>query len=511
MSMLENGFISPYIQFIFDADNARITIDSEPPTFFMAMDQVRTVDKACTFKLTLMYPVGNFGESSATILHSILLGAKGKRVEYRYGYIKPGGIPVFQNATYTGIFTTYDETLNDGYLTYVISGISKASETSSNIVKVSNLINGLKGATGNSNAWFKPSMLIDYLTSATGHYMFNVSIAELCSSTKRFFDDYSLQIDRYDTAVHIDSYNVPDGSLIDVLRGHAEPDGSLSSNGIASYGYVDASSLAESNGELTHSQIQQYNNAYDTLVSHGDSMNPIIQNVGNVLSKYISKYTCFFDSVVTDGKKGGTFYYAPVKGRETSSVFTYNYGNKFIDSDVLSINASYDCAPALALVGSTKEISSGIDLEGNNVGSNFNSSQIGGFSKSKYNSLSGFESEQTLTNDRISRVLNFPINISMTIMGQTENINRLLDRITLNVFVNGVQHPVLTGKYIITGIEDKINATEGFITSFELTKYTGNEEVAHDKFDNFVSNSSDTVKAVQDNCKDDYLMRQGMN
>lgn len=510
--MLENGFISPYIQFIFDADNARITIDSEPPTFFMAMDQVRTVDKACTFKLTLMYPVGNLGESSATVLHSILLGAKGKRVEYRYGYIKPGGIPVFQNVTYTGIFTTYDETLNDGYLTYVISGISKASETSSNIVKVSNLINGLKAASGcDPNVAYKPSTLIKYLATATGRYMFNVSIAELCNSTKKFFDDYNLVIDEMDASVKLNSYNVSDGSLIDVLRGHSEPDGSLSSNGIASYGYEDASRLAESNGELTHSQIQQYNNAYDTLVAHGDSMNPIIQNVSSVLSKYIGKYTCFFDSVIDGGKKGGTFYYASIKGRDTASVYTYNYGNNFIDSDVLSINASYDCAPALALIGSTKEIASGIDIEGNNVGSNFNSSQISGFSKSKYNSLSGFESEQTLTNDRMSRVLNFPINISMTIMGQTENLNRLLDRITLNVFVNGVQHPVLTGKYIITGIEDKINASEGFITTFELTKYTGNEEVAHDRFDNFLSNSSDTVKSVQNNCKDDYLMRQGMN
>ena len=125
--------------------------------------------------------------------------------------------------------------------------------------------------------------------------------------------------------------------------------------------------------------------------------------------------------------------------------------------------------------------------------------------------MQSFESEQILTADRLSKALNFPIDISITIMGQIKNLNKLLDRIQLYVWVNGVEHTVLSGTYIITAIEDKINASDGFTTSFELTKYTGNEEVAHDRFDNFLINSSDTVKGVQENCKDDYLKKSGMN
>ena len=56
----------------------------------------------------------------------------------------------------------------------------------------------------------------------------------------------------------------------------------------------------------------------------------------------------------------------------------------------------------------------------------------------------------------------------MTVVGQTD-CNQLMDKITVNVFVNGLEHLGLSGQYVIMGIEDDLSDS-GFTTKFDLTK-----------------------------------------
>ena len=153
----------------------------------------------------------------------------------------------------------------------------------------------------------------------------------------------------------------------------------------------------------------------------------------------------------------------------------------------------------MATRNSSNSASCSIDMNGNLIGSNYNEAKVSDFTKNTYNTLSGFDESSWVTLSMLSDSLNFSYSATMTVIGQTE-CNHLLDRITVNVFINGVPHIGLTGDYIILGITEDLSDS-GFTTTFELQRAVETEPLEND----FVSTPLEGTAAKDaKNLKDDY-------
>ena len=122
----------------------------------------------------------------------------------------------------------------------------------------------------------------------------------------------------------------------------------------------------------------------------------------------------------------------------------------------------------MANKNSANSTSCSIDVNGNLIGSNYNEAKASDFTRNTYNTLSGFDESSWMTIGMLADTLNFSYSATMTVVGQIE-CNKLLDKITVNVFVNGVPHVGLTGDYIIMGITEDLSDS-GFTTTFELQR-----------------------------------------
>lgn len=447
-SILNNGVVTPIIHFQFADGNY---IDTYPtPRYFLSFSQKRSVKKACSFSLTLTYPPGNFGESEAILMHQLLLSNANQRVLYRYGYSVPGGSPKWQNQEYVGIFTKYLETINDGYLQYTITGIAQAIECTSPEAKIHDYISNLIEQQGKK----QPSAILKDMVSGNGFED---------DTIKNFFTNYNTQIDESDEQIDVKSFqSVPQQNctIHDVIFGKNNTDGSSYVGGIVNYGIKSISA-----GEAYQSGIisaSQYN-AWQTLVNHG------LSGQAAAFAPPKQRFMSFFDNVSTGGK-AGTFYYVPETGNQTGSIFTYNFGNDFIDSDVLGFHVDADWTAALGNAGSLGNTRSSIDAGGQNVGSTLSTTKLPTFNTNIYNTPSGFDTNAFLTSSTLSTLFNFPINATMEVLGQTD-CNKLMDRVQVNIHVNGMPHPALTGMYVITDIEDNLSES-GFTTSFTMFKLT---------------------------------------
>lgn len=456
--ILNRGFVRPYIEFNFAAGS----IDTDPPRYFMSFHQDRSTKEATQFELTLMYAPGMHGETEANFIHNILLSSVNQPVTYTYGYVTPGGGLHLQEVYYKGIFTSYSEDLNNGYLIYKIVGVGSEVE---NITPKCN-IEAYLADEKQKDQKVQPSMLVEHAVKEIPH------IADM-------FKDFRFEIQHTDEAVDIKSINVKNGTVREVFSGTYNADGTQTPTGFAYYSYQEFTPEQALASGLLSKSIANLANQYAFKASHGISSSISIEetsayNEVNAIRRM--PYVCYFDNVV-DSKGSpmkGTFYYVPKYNRQVTNTYVYNFGNSFIDSDVLSFNASVDCTPAMATVGGLSNVSSDVDGRGNMIGTTYNEIQTTGWHKNTYNTLSGFNEGVFLTSTAVASAFNFPFEASMTVVGQTK-VNYLLDRIRVTVILNGATDVLLTGEYVILGIEDDISDS-GYTTTFRLLRDYGGVE-----------------------------------
>lgn len=521
--MLKKGFVRPYIIFQFEDGT---TLDTAPPRYFKGFEQDTSCKEACKFTLTLCYVPGNFGDEEATLMHQLLITRVNSRVSYQYGYIDSNGEIVLQDQKYTGMFLQYSEQLDSTTIEYTLSGVASETSLTSTQIDISNFLEDVKKFTYKE----QPSVLVGLLCGkkdnryneqgtkayeqldivnrySSSSYESSIktlnSIAASAYKTNiwKFMQDYDLDIDNSDELVCTSDINVSGDTVHDIFCGKSNSDGTSSSECFSYYSYENTypedilqSSLLSS--RLTASEIAQLNdisilNRYTT-----SSYNQAIEqakkdeNLESLMKQ--KRYVAYFDNIVgsLSGNKKGTFHYVP---RERTPLpgddNIFYYGNNQIESDVISLNVSYDCTVAYATLQATENSSVNIDPNGEIIGGTYSALQTGNLVKNSYPTLSGFSQEALLTNTTLSDALNFPYKASMTILGQIK-CNHLLDTIRINVWVNGKLHVGITGDYIITGIRDSLSES-GFTTSFDLLRY-GFDENGNRRSD-YLSNSNESA------------------
>lgn len=501
-AILNRGFVSPYVNFNFatgsiEPSNSIYGNSNVPPGYFISLENIRDVDKACTFTLTLMYAPGNYDESSANMIHNLLLTSVKKPVTYGYGYITPGGGVDEQNQYYAGIFTEYSENISDGYLTYVIKGVSHSVELTSPQVSVGNVMARLRGHHSgiggdisigagelanlfgsdiSKERLIQPSMLAEYFVKY-----------DETSGVKDYFVGYDTVIAHTDELVDIQSMQIQDTCpLHDLFFGKINDDGTRIPCGLVDYSNEvhDVQEVLNS-GLLSQYDLQNYK-WYDTIITAGISAqmqaskttSAQYENLKNIYMgvqrKRIINYICFFDNVVPSlgSVKQGTFYFVPKENRQVTNIFYYDFGNSFIDSDVIDFSVDYSGLVAMSSVAGTESVDVNIDANGELIGSNYNIMQAEGFKKQSYTSLSGFDQTAWLSDSALAKALCYPFTATMTVIGQTE-CNKLTDNIYVNVSFNGILHPGFTGYYTILGIQDSLGMN-GFTTTFKLVRTADN-------------------------------------
>ena len=485
--ILNRGFVRPYIEFNF----ANGSIDTAPPKYFLSFHQDRSVDSAASFELTLTYVPGMDGENEATAIHQMLLASVNKPVTYTYGYVTPGSGIHLQEAYYKGIFTQYTEDLNDGYMTYKIIGVGSSVENITPDCQVENYLAERKEIGGN----VQPSELVKHLVDN------DPIISEMLQGFYKV-------IDTDDEKVDVRTINVKNGTIREIFSGTYNADGTQSPTGFAYYSHKQLTpDQAISAGLLSPTaSMESLASNYSIKASHGISsqITDAEQDAYDELNMMRRiPFVCYFDNVVNskgDPMDKGTFYYVAKFNRQVTNTYYYNFGNSFIDSDVLSFNVSNDCTVAMATAAGLTKASADIDYNGNAIGTTFNQVQTTGWHKNTYNTLSGFDESAWMTAAMIAQCLNFPFEASMTVVGQTK-LNKLLDKIHVVVMMNGAEHPGLTGDYVITGIEDDISDS-GYTTTFKLLKnYAGSDAQKTYVNSKLNTNALNTQKALLDDWK----------
>ena len=464
-SILNRGFVAPFIKFFF----ASGMIDTVPPRYFASFKQNRTVTSACSFTLTLTYVPGNFEEDTASVIHNMLLSSVNKPVQYQYGYKTANGGITLQNKAYTGMFTEYKEEINDGYLTYTISGVAQAVDMTTPQVSVANFMKVKQKYTR-----IQPSSLVEELVTGWSGIAQETGI---CT----FFYKYEKVIKKEDEEIDPDIIKIEDGPLHDIFFGKINSDGSSYPNGFVNYSYKQLDQEeALASGLITQQMIDKADRYRKANAGSSSSMSEEVHKAGqaavNALNLILKMpFVCFYDNAVDaiGSTDRGTFYYVPKYTQQVSNIFNYNFGNNFIDSDVLNFNATYSGAVGMAVVGSLQNTTSDIDVDGESITSNYNAMYSDGFVQQTYSTASGFDESAFLSMTTIANALIFPFTATMTVIGQVD-CNTLMDRIRVNVFVNGVEHIVLSGDYVITEIEDELSES-GFTTTFSLVRAVANE------------------------------------
>ncbi len=499
--ILNRGFVSPYIKFNF----LRGSIETTPHAHFVSLTHNRSVEQASTFELTLIYVPGTHGETYAEDMHQLLLTSVNHPVTFHYGYITPdGGLEIQRGDSgevwYRGIYTQYTENLgNDGTLTYTISGVAESVNLDTPKVEIENYLaerkRGAKGATQKA----KPSGIVQYLVTATENSNTNIG---------KYFEGFEFDIDDSDEPVDINSINVKDGTLRDVLCGSYKSDGTANVKGFVNYSYVSMDKdKALAYGLITERDVQLAE-SYNSKGANTYSKNQRTQeetDSANLISKLKAlPFVCYFDDVLTaEGSQSkGKFYYKPKYTMQYANEYIYNFGNNFIDSDVISFSVNNDCVVAMASVGSLNSISSGIGNTGESIAASHNVLQQTSFSVNSFNTITGFDESRFLTQTALSNALNFPFTATMTVVGQTK-LNHLLDKIRVTIMFNGAINELLTGDYIIMGITDELSDL-GYTTTFDLQKDISAESFESDEPEIYANEENSAEEEVEKAYANDY-------
>lgn len=494
--ILNRGFVSPYIKFNF----LRGSIETTPHAHFVSLTHNRSVEQASTFELTLIYVPGTHGETYAEDMHQLLLTSVNHPVTFHYGYITPdGGLQLQEDVWYRGIYTQYTENLgNDGTLTYTISGVAESVSIDTPKVEIENYLNSLKRQATGAFAKRKPSLIVKHL----------ITQEETMCNMKKYFDGYEIIIDPSDEDVDVQSINIKDGTLREVLCGSYKSDGTTNVKGFANHSYINLDKdTALQYGIITERDISLAE-SYQNKGSNTYSRNQRTQDeekAANLISNLKTMpFVCYFDDVVTaEGSASkGKFYYIPKYTKQYASEYIYNFGNNFIDSDVLSFSVNNDCIVAMASVGSLNSISSGIGNTGESIAASHNVLQQTSFSVNSFNTITGFDESRFLTQTALSNALNFPFTATMTVVGQTK-LNHLMDKIRVTIMFNGSINELLTGDYIIMGITDELSDS-GYTTTFDLQKDIGAESFESDEPEIFTNEENSAEEEVEKAYANDY-------
>ena len=216
----------------------------------------------------------------------------------------------------------------------------------------------------------------------------------------------------------------------------------------------------------------------------------------SIQNKLGTPFRCYVDDIYSSGGKYGTLYYVPGSKTESNNVFEFDFGNTYRDSDVLSFSVNYDGSVALAAASATDNVTTAVDAEGNPIGASNTILSVNNLSRNTFPTLSGFNEEMFFSHEELSRIMLYPFEANMTIMGQLVP-NQLLDIIYVVIKLNGAEVPHLTGKYQILEINDNVSDS-GFTTTFKLIRYVQDSK-AQGYMENSVSTSLNSpAKEVQD-------------
>lgn len=460
-TILSKGVVTPFVVVNFAAG----CIDLVPPRYFVSFNHVRTCKEACTFTLSVMYVPETFEPGKPTTIHNMLLKSKNKTVTYQYGYYDSDGRCHMQRQLYSGTFYSYNEAVDaaTGTLTYNIQGVARVVEFLNERVSCEAVLGK------QPSRWVR-----DLVTSRPG---FNI-----------ISQNFDLNIDHTDAVVPtIERYD--DVGLLDVLMGTTQDDGTKIGGIVALSKRALNTSEALNQGIITQEEKSMYEGwAYAT--SGGSTASSEVKDKYNkvyhsVRNRLYDNFVCYFDDITSSSTKCGTFNYVPCRGRYYAKTFVFEYGNNVPNSDVLSFSVTYDGAVALASCGASDTVSNNIDAAGNNVGSSNVVSPYTQLSRNIYSTPSGFKEDAFLSHTFLTSCLVYPFKATMTVMGQLEPCS-LLDRISVVILINGVQHPAMTGEYVVLGVTDNVSMDGGFTTTFELERVCTPDQAAN--YETYVTN-----------------------
>lgn len=486
--ILKYGFARPYI--IFQFESGEVTIDTIPPRYFVSFENNRTCDKACQFKLTLSYVPGTAGEDNAAIaIQQQLLSQINKPVRYQYGfYTADRAAPILQNQAYSGILLQYEESLDGNTLSYILSGTSQEIDSTATEYDIHDFMETVKKAYPQE---IQPSMIVDflclqrqdlyeteaqryanlYIRNNAGRTAFN---AAQKTGIPEYMAQFDKDIDHDDDAVETSGISIEGHTVHDIFCGRSCANGTGGTNGLV---YYSKKSVCP-NEILSSMTLAQRFNTFELSDRDAQTAEILRRYSSQALedfsmqATYTQKYVAFFDNVISglDSQSKGTFHYKPQIKTTADSEFVFNYGNTFLDSDVLSFNATIDCTIAYAAQKGRNAASSNIDAGGEYIGGTYVTSQTDNFVKNSYTTLSGFKDEAGMTETTIADALTLPFTATMEVLGQINECNKLLDFIDVTVMMNGKLNVGLTGKYVVKGVTDSLSSN-GFTTSFDLIRY----------------------------------------
>ena len=496
--ILSKGVVTPFVQFNFETGSIEST---NKPKYFVSLSHNRTCKQACTFKLTIVYVPDTFSPGQPTSIDNMLITSKNKKVSYQYGYYDWMGIRTPQYCTYVGQLNKYtcDIDVASGTLTYTIEGNSVAVE------------------------------LLNQQTSVDAKHLSNVykwspaKIIDICSqtdyTTREFYQlglYYHKVIQRVDEVVSLQDYQQQ--GMLDIILGTAKAAKDVNNND-------KQTNIDRDGGLVQHSRTKAYDTVNELYQRHiieddeyhqyqldeyalnhagwtvNQAINDITKRMSNTEVKMYIPFMAYFDDVQHMDSMYGTFYYVPREGDRPSNTFVYEYGNNVKNSDVLSINFTYDGSVALANATASDSISASIDGTGQNIGQNHSTTNVLSLGRNSYATLSGFNEDKFLSERELTQYMLYPFKATMNIMGQIEPSN-LLNVVDIIVLINGTRHPTLSGEYTVLSVIDEVN-NNGFTTQLELIRKTDTAEYL-DKISAYVTNpidgkASQTQQQITDN------------
>lgn len=509
--ILNYGVTTPFVLFNFATGSIESTIK---PKYFVELNHNRTCKKATTFKLRIMYIPDTFSEGRPTLIDNLLISSRNDRVTYQYGYYDWRGARHVQDATYVGQMNKYDCDVDiaSGTLTYTIEGCATA-------VELLNTQTSLDTRTRNYDLWrFPPSKVI-----------------RLCSDPdypERPFYQLGLYYDRVikETDEYVPLPLYTQQGMMDIILGTAK----------AAKDSVNAekqTNIDRDGGIVQHSRSKTYETIYDAYKAgtitteefiniptetylNSNVLNGI-RGIGSIVdedkylkynsmaqsitNKLYSPFMAYFDDFASTSHKYGTFYYVPKEGNMASNSYVFEYGNNVRQSDVLSISFTYDGSVALANANGSQSLAASIDDEGTNIGQSQSTTNVLSLGRNSYPTLSGFKEDRFLSQRELQSYMIYPSKATMTIMGQLEHPNNLLDIIDVVVLINGTRHPTLSGEYSILSINDTVNSS-GYTTTFELVR---KEKLSDINLEIYVTNPSNGKASKNDERKNNTTSIEG--
>ena len=469
--MLTYGIATPYVLFNFGTVGSICTDDLK---YFISLEHNRTCEQACTFRLTIIYVPDTFETGNPTWIDNLLVSSVRQRVSYKYGYYDYLGVIHEHKQQYVGQVYTYssDTNIANGTITYTVEGTAYVAQLANKMAEISGttepkqpsryLRNKLRAGKDDGFGWLKQYYECDVKTHTDG-------------------------------AVKIP--NLGKGPVLDLIMGNSN--NITKNNGTT----AKVGGLVHLSNAPLQKSMEELHNAglltdsayawYQRVATHSQAT----EFVKVVQRKLGTPFKCYIDDTYVNDKYG-TLHYVPGTLYESNSIYEFDYGNTYNDSEVLSFSLNYDGAKALAAAAATDNVTASIDAGGNPIGTSNAIISVNDLSRNTFPTKSGFDEELFLSQEELSSIMLYPYEANMTVLGQLTP-NQILDIIYVVVKLNGTEIPHLTGQYQILDVNDSISDS-GFTTTFKLVRYIQDSEV-QGYMENTVSTSNESdAKSIQE-------------